>query len=67
MGALKIKYRRDLIRPKKFVNAIREEANYKLTENGALALRSTMSALVDLFGEIDSLRKREDSEITWWQ
>lgn len=47
----------------KFVNAIREEANYKLTENGALALRSTMSALVDLFGEIGSLRKREDSEI----
>lgn len=47
----------------KFVNAIREEANYKLTENGALALRSTMSALVDLFGEIGSLRNREDSEI----
>jgi len=47
----------------KFVNAMQNENNYTYTENGALALKSTNSSIVDLFGTIGSLRTRNDGEI----
>jgi len=47
----------------RFVNALKKENNYTLTENGAVALKSTNSALVDLFGQIGAMRKRPDSDI----
>jgi len=48
---------------KRFVNALKQENNYTLTENGAVALKSTNSALVDLFGQIGAMRKRPDADI----
>lgn len=47
----------------KFVNALRKEDNYTFTENGAIALKSTESALVDLFGQIGAMRNRTDADI----
>ncbi len=46
-----------------FVLAMQGENNKTLTENGALALKSTNSDIVDLFGTIGALRSRSDSEI----
>lgn len=46
-----------------FVNAMRQENNKTYTENGALAMKSTNSSLVDLFGTIGALRSRSDSDI----
>ena len=48
---------------KNFVNALKQEDNLTLTENGATALKSTYSSLVDLFGQIGSFRTRSDEEI----
>lgn len=48
---------------KRFVIALKQENNYTLTENGAVALKSTNSALVDLFGQIGAMRKRPDADI----
>jgi len=48
---------------KRFVSALKQENNYTLTENGAVALKSTNSALVDLFGQIGAMRKRPDADI----
>ncbi len=48
---------------KRFVSALKQESNYTLTENGAVALKSTNSALVDLFGQIGAMRKRPDADI----
>ena len=42
---------------------IRKEQNYTLTENGALALKGTSDALVDLFAVSGALRQRSDDEI----
>ncbi|MEW8963233.1 DUF2828 family protein [Paraclostridium dentum] len=47
----------------RFIKALKQEYNYTTTENGAIALKSTNSALLDLFGEIGALRKRTDNEI----
>lgn len=47
----------------KFVNSMQGENNFTYTENGALALKSTNSDIVDLFGTIGSLRTRNDNEI----
>lgn len=47
----------------KFVNALRKEDNYTETENGAVALKSTYSSLVDLFGQIGAFRSRTDNDI----
>ncbi len=47
----------------RFLNALTEEANYTRTENDAVALKSTNSALVDLFGQIGAMRKRNEKEI----
>ena len=45
------------------LQAIKEENNLKTTENGAVALKSTFSPLLDLFGQIGELRSRTESEI----
>jgi len=47
----------------KFVNALKSEDNFTLTENGAIALKSTYNSLVDLFGQIGALRNRTEQEI----
>ena len=41
-----------------FVNALKRESNVTVTENGMQCLKSTTSALVDLFGTIGALRSR---------
>lgn len=46
-----------------FLNALENESNKKLTENGADALSSTMDALIDLFGTIGAMRERTDTDI----
>lgn len=46
-----------------FVRAMQTENNVTYTENGAKALKSTKSDLVDLFGVFGSLRSRPLSEI----
>ena len=47
----------------KFVNALKSEDNFTLTENGAIALKSTYNSLVDLFGQIGALRNRTEQDI----
>lgn len=47
----------------KFVEALAENTSYTRTENGALAYRDTGSNLVNLFGQIGSLRPRSEEEI----
>jgi len=47
----------------KFVSAMNEENNWKLTENMASALKSTKNDLVDLFAVIGALRTREEFDI----
>jgi hypothetical protein len=46
-----------------FVEALSKESNYTTTENGAVALKSTSSSLLDLFGQIGALRSRSETEI----
>lgn len=46
-----------------FVSNMQKENNWTLTENGALAMKSTNSDIVDLFGTIGSLRSRSASEV----
>lgn len=48
---------------KRFVSALKQENNYTITERGAVALKSTNSALVDLFGQIGAMRNRTDADI----
>ncbi|MBO7697656.1 MAG: DUF2828 family protein, partial [Erysipelotrichaceae bacterium] len=45
------------------LDKIKDEQNYTLTENDALAFESTKSALVDLFAIAGAMRERDDSEI----
>ena len=47
----------------KLLESMKTENNFKLTENGAVALKSTNSYLLDLFGEIGALRNRSDEDI----
>lgn len=47
----------------KFVEAMVKEGNRTLTENGMEAVKSTESALVDLFGVIGALRSRSSDEV----
>lgn len=49
--------------PIKFLNALRKQNNLTTTENGAIALKSTQSALLDLFGQVGALRPRSEDEI----
>lgn len=46
-----------------FVNAMNNENNWKQTENGADALKSTTNNLLDLFATIGALRTRRESDI----
>lgn len=46
-----------------YLRALKENLNMTKTENGANALKSTHSALLDLFGTIGALRNRSDIEI----
>ena len=45
-----------------FANALRNEMNYKHTENGAVAHTSTNSKLYDLFALGGAYRQRTDSD-----
>ena len=47
----------------KFVKSIMNETNETITENGAIAYRTTNSALLDLFAVIGALRSRPSDEI----
>lgn len=47
----------------KFLSFLKKENNRTYTENGAAALNTTNSHLVDLFGSIGSLRKRDATDI----
>lgn len=46
----------------KLLNAMQEVNNYKLTENGGIALKSTMNGLMDMFALGGSYRKRSDAD-----
>lgn len=46
-----------------FLNALKNETNYKLTENGAIAHKSTNSALYDMFAFGGAYRARSDSDV----
>ena len=46
-----------------FADALRNESKLTKTENGAVALKTTSNALVDLFGCIGSLRSRTDADV----
>lgn len=46
-----------------FTNALREEAKWTTTENGAICKNTTGSALLDLFATIGSLRERSEFDI----
>ena len=45
----------------KFLSFLQKETNITYTENGATALKTTNSSLLDLFGTIGSLRARDES------
>lgn len=47
----------------KFLTALKKEDNFTETTNGAVALKSTHSSLVDLFGSIGSMRTRPVQDI----
>ena len=47
----------------KFIKGIQDETNIAITENGAVAYRTTQSDLVDLFGVIGALRNRPSTDI----
>lgn len=46
-----------------FVNALRNEMNYNMTENGAVGFRTTGKELLDLNFAVASLRKMSDEEV----
>lgn len=47
----------------KFIKGLKEETNETLTENGAVAYRTTNSDLLDMFAVIGALRTRPSNEI----
>jgi Domain of unknown function (DUF2828) len=47
----------------KFVDAMLDDGNWKLTENGAYAKSTTGNSLLDLFATIGALRKRDENDI----
>lgn len=46
-----------------FLNALKEMDNYTFTENGAVALRSTNSAVLDAFGSLAAMRFKDEKTI----
>ena len=50
------------VRTSSFINAMKQEDNFKNTENGAVAKKSTMSKLYDLFALGGSYRSRTESD-----
>jgi Domain of unknown function (DUF2828) len=46
-----------------FANVVKNEQNYTLTENSAVALRSTGSNLLDLFSMAGSIRQKDYDEV----
>ena len=46
----------------KFLNGLKEENNYTLTENGALTHKSTLNGLLDLFGMGAAYRSRSNED-----
>lgn len=47
-----------------FAQAIKNETKWTRTENGAVALKTTDDALLDLFGTIGALREADEARIT---
>lgn len=47
----------------KFINAVSQETNYAVTENGALARATTQSRVLDFFAQGGAVRNRADAEI----
>ena len=45
-----------------FMNGLKENLNYDLTENGAITYKSTMSAVYDMFAFGGAYRKRSDQD-----
>lgn len=46
----------------KFMNALKEDANFTLTENGSVTHRSTMNGLMDLFALGGAYRNRSEAD-----
>lgn len=46
-----------------FLNGMKNETNYTLTENGALTHKTTTSDLLDMFALGASMRKRSDEDV----
>lgn len=44
------------------LNAMQEQANYKLTENGGIALKSTRNAVLDMFALCGAYRTRSEED-----
>ena len=44
------------------LNALQEQANHKLTENGGNALKSTRSAVLDMFALCGAYRTRSEED-----
>lgn len=44
------------------LNVMQKEANYKETENGGIALKSTRSAILDMFALCGAYRSRSDED-----
>lgn len=48
----------------KLLSGMKNQLNFTETENGAVAVKSTKSAIVDLFAQIGAMRLRSESDIT---
>ena len=46
-----------------FLKALKEQDNYKFTENGAVAYKSTLNDVLDMFAFGGAYRKRSDSDV----
>jgi uncharacterized cysteine cluster protein YcgN (CxxCxxCC family) len=44
------------------LNALKEQNNYKLTENGGVAMKSTRSDVLDMFALCGAYRNRSDED-----
>ena len=49
--------------PNSFAQVAKTLGNVKMTENGAVAMKSTKSALMDLYATIGALRQQSESRI----